>query len=296
MNGGNGSNIVQWPTDRFYWSVLRVPRSLPLHPRRRQEALAYLFEVELPMPVEQLQVKYFRLAQRTFVACGIEREACLHEALAAATVLQPESWPAFVSLAVADKTLPPTPPLNLLCGDLEGAPVKRLRRRCIVEALLLVAITVALFVTGILRQSGAIFAHAAVLDEQRAEVINTVLGQRQSSGPLPPEQRLIAELRRLERSRNVQRIDVAVLDASDTFSRLLSAWPDKQFHVRTQNVLITPEALTVRGTVENADDAAIFVEQLRGVPGWRAGQPRVDSTRDGVLVTLRYERSGDSQP
>lgn len=276
-----------WSPDRFYWGVIDAPKALPQRPRRRREALGFLFESSAPVPLDDLHVEYSRIAKGTYVACGVELTALADDSIADADVLRPADWPACVRARLGDVPLPAVPPFNLRSGSAESSRITKARRRCVAEFIAIAMLSCILISIGFERRVADLRVEAGAVDAARAGVYEATLGWKPGdAGALPPEQLLIAELRRLERSRNAEAVEIDLPDATSSLSRLFGAWPP-ELHGQVESISITGEAMTVRTLVENSEAAAAFADALNRAPGWSAEQPRIDAVRDGIRVTVR---------
>ncbi len=279
---------VVWPADRFYWAVLDgslVPKRL-WHRRPDEEALGYLFEAELPVPIDCVHAIYVPVKGNRFIACGIEHDHLVESAeLCEVLTLSPQAFPP--DLFSDDDAAVGS--FNLLTGRHEPESVGRERRRLSIEsaaAIVLIAIVVAF---GAERQIGAWNRAAAETVAARLAVFDD-LYPPQSTTPSsqPPALRLLAELRQLERTRGTaaQPIDSEGRQAGRLLARLLRQWPAQQ-PIMTESLSVTPESITLVGLLPTAPAAQGFVSAFEFPPEWEARQPQISAVTNGVRLTWR---------
>jgi hypothetical protein len=283
---------LQWPAERFYWAVLDAS-VLPARARsgagRSAKRLGYLFENVVPgVPIEDVHSVYRRLKgrQRRFVACGVPCTV-LEGVDPDAVTLRPRSLPSFIP-----EDLDPAC-LNVLTGPYLPGAVRRLRRRWRAHVGVMLVVCVGALLVGAERRVQAVQKQHDDVIAARALVLQQVLGpQAPATGSSqPPELRLTAELRRLEQTRNPGVAIAQAANGSSILSELLSRWPG-DVHARTESIVVAPTSITVRATVDTMADAQRFADAFVGLRGWRLRQPRSESRRGHVDVTLRFEREG----
>lgn len=283
---------LQWPAERFYWAVLDAS-VLPARARsgsgRSAQRLGYLFENVVPgVPIEEVHSVYRRLKgrQRRFVACGVP--GTVLEGVDPDTVtLRPRSLPSFIQ-----EDLDPAC-LNVLTGPYVPGAVRRLRRRWRAHVGVMLVVGVAALLVGAERRVQAVQKQHDDVIAARTLVLEQVLGPRTraTGSSQPPELRLTAELRRLEQTRNPDVAIAQVASGSSILSELLSRWPG-DVHARTESIVVAPTSITVRASVDTMAEAQRFADAFVGLRGWRLRQPRSESRRGHVDVTLRFERDG----
>ena len=279
---------VVWPADRFYWAVLDgslVPKRL-LHRRVNENGLGYLFEEELPVPIDRVHAVYVPVTDDRFIACGIEHDHLVENAeLSEALTLTPQAFPPDL-LSDGDAAVGS---FNLLTDRHEPAAVGRERRRLLLAsaaAIVLIAIAVAF---GAERRIGAWNRAAAETVAAREEVFDH-LYPPQSAAPSsqPSALRLVAELRQLERTRGTaaQPVDSAGPQSGRLLARLLGQWPAQQ-PIMTESLSVTPESITLVGLLPTAPAAQDFVAAFELPAEWEARQPQISAVTNGVRLTWR---------
>jgi hypothetical protein len=283
---------LQWPAERFYWAVLDAS-VLPTRARwgngRSAMRLGYLFENVVPgVPIEDVHSVYRRLKGRQgrFVACGVPFTV-LEGVDPDAVTLRPRSLPSFIQ-----EDLDPAR-LNVLTGPYLPGAVRRLRRRWLAHIGVMLVVCVGALLVGAERRVGAVGKQHDDVIAARTLVLEQVLGPqtRTTGSSQPPELRLTAELRRLEQTRNPDVAIAQLANGSSILNELLSRWPG-DVHARTESIVVAPASITVRATVDTMADAQRFADAFVGLRDWRLRQPRSESRRGHVDVTLRFERDG----
>ncbi len=279
---------VSWPADRFYWAVLdgsMVPKR-PLHRRQNEEALGYLFEAELPVPIDRVHAVYVPVNGNRFIACGIEHDRLVENAeIKGALTLSPQAIPPEL-ISNDDATVGS---FNLLTGRHEPESVGRERRRLFIEsaaAIVLIAVAVAF---GAERRIGA-WNRAAAETVSAREAVFDDLYPPQSTAPSsqPPALRLVAELRQLERTRGdaVESIYSDDPQSLRVLAFLFERWPAQQ-PIMTESLSVTPESVTLVGLLPTAPAAQVFVSAFELPDQWEARQPQISAVTNGVRLTWR---------
>jgi len=287
---------VTWPAHRFYWSRLDasvLPRRL-LGGRPDPQALGYLFESDLPLPIDRIHAVYVPVDDHRFIACGIEHERLATDAsLREALTLGPDEIPEDV---VQGGAVDPRS-INLLCGPHEPAPVRREVRRFIVESAAVAALLLLAVVLGAERRMNAWDRATAELQSERQAVYDD-LYPRATSAPSaqPAPLRLVAERRRLERTRGsaVRSTDLEEPPSGRTLASLLQRWPTDQ-PIMTESISVTPASVTLIGLLPTAPLAQDFVSAFDLPDEWEARQPQISAVADGVRLTWRLIRRADSR-
>lgn len=301
MNIRRFERQLQWQSSEFYWAILSGPLT------RDRGALGYLFERFLPVPIDEVQAAYQRLADGRVVACGVEHVRLREVLDEGALTLSPSEPPAFPELQESPDSVLRPERLNLLVGPCEPAAVARRRRACLAVLGTAALLCAAMVVLGLERRAAAMRDDAAYLDRQRLALSESALsrsslqptsspGNRSSSAPV--EQRLLAELRRLELSRPSEAVlaslgaTAVTSDAGKTLAALLRAWPEPELLARTESISITPTSVSMHGTVADTAAATRWSEAIRGTKDWDLQQPSVQATREGVRVTMHLKPGG----
>jgi hypothetical protein len=279
---------VVWPAHRFYWAVLDasvVPGGL-LRRRPSDEALGFLFESELPVPIDRIHAVYVPVKASRFIACGIEHDRILKSAeLREALTLSPEAFPSDLGTELdAD-----VGSINFLTVRHEPAPVKRERRRLLLESAAAIALITVAVAFGAERRIGAWHRATGEVVSAREAVFND-LYPPQSTAPSsqPPALRFVAELRQLERTRGgaVQSIGSDNPQSAHILARLFQQWPLQQ-PIMTESLSVTPESVTLVGLLPTAPAAQEFVSAFELPDQWEARQPQISAVADGVRLTWR---------
>jgi hypothetical protein len=280
---------ARWPCDRFYCALLDTS-VLPKGTRVSEAQLGYLFEAELPEPLEAVHAIYRRLAGGRYLALAVPRERLAHHApeLRDAVSLTPETLPHICMEGTP--TLPAASGMNFLVGALESRPVKTLRRRVVVAGVLAAVLAFALLLAGIERRIAAANERGAAAEVAVATRVDHVLPPRSAANPLPPMLRLAAELRTLERTRGV---DVSQSgnggDAVDSLVALLRAWPS-DVPVRTETLVVSESSIHAQAQVASNEKADQLSRSLAQLAGWSMDFPRVDAVGGTVRVALGWKR------
>lgn len=285
------SSIERWPAERFYWAV--IDGSLARgRGRRRRVALDYLTEDLLPVPVEELHVTYVACEGTSLVACAATREQ-LREAIARGALgVQPADAPEFLRERL--KTLARgLEELELLSAEFEPPRLRAARRR--VGATLACVCCLGLLVVGVGSHRRAVAARQAIdeLNRQRDAMIAAIL-LPDPTATLPPQLRLVAEVRRLEQAHAAA---PAVLrrDAAIDLAAVVARWPrGKDLSLDAVNV--ADDSVTMRGTAPSSADAQPLAEALAGLPGWSLDQPQFRSNADDVTFTVVLRRTKETRP
>ena len=303
MNIQQPGRQLQWPSSEFYWAILSGPLT------RDRGALGYLFERYLPIPIDDVQAAYQRLADGRVVACGVEHERLREVLSSGALTLSPSEPPAFPELQGSSDSMLRPERLNLLVGPCEPAVVARRRRACLAVLTTTVLLCAVMAALGLERRAAQMREDAAYIDRQRLALSESVLepstppqAPRKERGALtvPVEQRLIAELRRLELSRPSQPVLASLggttdtSDAGETLASLLRVWPEPELLARTESISITPTSVSMHGTVADTAAATRWSEAIRGAKDWNLQQPSVQATREGVRVTMHLKPQGQT--
>ncbi|MCC6909700.1 MAG: hypothetical protein IT430_17325 [Phycisphaerales bacterium] len=279
---------VVWPAHRFYWAVLDasvVPGGL-LHRRPSDEALGFLFEAELPVPIDRIHAVYVPVKGNRFIVCGIEHDRILESAeLRDALTLSPEAFPSDLGTDLEVDV----GSINFLTGRHEPAPVKRERRRLLLESAAALALITVAVAFGAERRIGAWHRATGEMVSAR-EVVFDDLYPPQSTAPSSqsPTLRLVAELRQLERTRGsaVQSIGSDDPQSAHMLARLFEQWPAQQ-PIMTESLSVTPESVTLVGLLPTAPAAQVFVSAFDLPDQWEARQPQISAVTNGVRLTWK---------
>lgn len=239
--------VARIPADLLYWGHLPAGTA-------RGAALAYRFERVLPVPVEQVHTTHVPTADGGVLIVGIEPER-LRSHLAVRPDIDPSTWELvpdrlpdhLLAIAGAGQRLAG---LNLLHGEFEPAPHRRLRRIMWWVVQLGVAATALLAVVGVERRVQAAHDHAA--EQRRAAQTALLSVVPASAGALKPEVRLTMEVRRLEQAAR----DPAAtsLDLAQTLQALWHAWPPG-LRVQVDTLGANAERIVIRGRTAGLAEA-----------------------------------------
>ena len=284
---------VLLPSERFYWAVLDAS-TLPGRPRNTTQ-LGYLFENYLPVPIENVHAVYARhqsASGRHWIACGMQRED-LQKALEGVppdtVMLGPAEVPEFVGPSIDSRTL------NLLTGAFEPRAVRTLRARWLLCITAMIVMCTAVLVFGLERRRLHYEGGSVQLRAARQNIYAMVLGSpaldqsaSSTSRGHPPDLRLIAEARQLQQTRQQPASIVAPTDVSETLAKLLSRWPHELI-IETESILITPTALTIRGSALSTGDVQELADALGKLEGWQLQQPQVSASGQTVQAALQLK-------
>lgn len=282
---------IVWPAYRFYWALLDasvLPRGL-MHRKPDPKGLGYLFEAELPVPIDRVHAVYLPMGDRQYLACGVEHEKLDEdESLGGALTLVPDGLPeeVFPQGTVDPQTI------NLLCGPHEPVPVRRQRRRLIVECAGLAALILLLIVFGAERRIGAWNRATEDVQANRQDVYEDLYPPATSAPSAQPASlRLLAELRQLERTRGgaAHSIDLEEPQSGRTLAALLEHWPSGK-PILTESINVTPASVALVGLLPTAPMAQEFVTGFELPAQWEARQPQISAVSDGVRLTWRLVR------
>ncbi|GEM_PF-1047872 len=276
---------IVWPAEAFFWALLdasRVPTRL-FERRPGSEQLGYLFEAELPCPIDEVQAVFLELPGRQYLACGIE-----HTRLQA---LPPEA----LTLRPDRMVVPMTPggtatvdSINFLYRAHEPIAVARARHAFIREFMLVLALIGLALGLSVMRRISA-FEQAATDLLSTRDAIHARLYASSPASTQPHSLRLLAELRQLRATRSSTLEDgVEDPDSIRSLEALLRAWPHNH-PIQTESVSVTASAMTIAGVVSSSEPAQAFAAAFTAPEGWMAQQPQVSSTSDGVRLTLRFQ-------
>jgi hypothetical protein len=277
--------------DQLYFAILDAKVLDEKRPTTRQ--LGFLFEATLPVPLESIHAIYRPLGDNQYLACGIDRDRLRELATEGVVALTPSSFPEGVPTAINPEEM------NFLTGEFEPRGVtawRRLHRSTLVAAALLV---VGVVVLGLERRSA--FANQAVdqLEQDRRQTIASVLGKQATSHP-HPDLLVTSERRLLEQTRSPASLmggtsisDLEDSDVSIVLAQTLSRIP-QHLPLRIESLVVTPQTITLTGEAQASVQAQALADPLATLEGWTLQQPRFDTHKDGVSVSLRLTRKADS--
>ncbi len=286
-----GQRQVVWSAHRFYWSLLDasvLPKRL-FQRRPDPQTLGFLFESDLPVPIDRIHAVYVPVGDNRFIACGIEHERLTTDlSLREALTLSPDEIPEDVEqeCAVDPRSI------NLLSGPHESAPVRRERRRLVAESAAITVLFLLAIVLGAERRINALNRATAEV-QAKGQVVYDEIYPASTFAPSaqPAPLRLIAELRQLGRTRGggVQSTDIEGPRAGRTLAALLQRWPTEQ-PIMTESISVTPASVIFVGLLPNTPVAQEFVSAFDVPDEWEARQPQISAVTDGVRLTWRLVR------
>ncbi len=282
---------LAWPADQFYWAIL--DRSvLPRGVRNAPAQLGYLFESRLPVPIDTIHAVYAPIDDDRVLACGAPTEALDEADLGEALTLVPADLPPWVDDDTREQVTVDS--LNLLTGPWLPPAIRRGQRRLVGWVAAAIVLCAACLVIGFERQRAASDAAAADVRSTEMDVYAGVLGESVRSSidsSFPPEQRIIAEHRRLMQTRSGpveaqnDRIDAALL-----LTAILERWPTEQF-IETETISVTNGAVTLVLRVPDLEDVQPIADAFSDLPDWQVTQPQTFARQTHVDMTLRFTRT-----
>jgi hypothetical protein len=265
---------------------------LPAGERVYDERLRFLFEPELPEPLDDVQVVFAKIDEKRWLACGVPVAALASHLPHGALTLSPSELPDFLCDAAGTEFAPDR--LNLLVGEFEPKSIRSLRRRSLLVGTLAVVVLFLLVDLGIERRIGLARADLDRLHASREELVVKTLGAAPNGQRLPSELRLAAELRSLRQTRRQSESVHPAPDATDTLVDLLRHWPS-DVPTRTETVVVTDATVHAAGTVVRSDDAQDLSTKLHDLSGFEMGFPSVQSAPDGWRFGIEWRRTTEAK-
>lgn len=281
---------LTWPATRCYFALLDAS-GIPSSERVTEERLRFFLEPDLPEPLDEVHAVFHPLGGRRWLACAVRRDLLEREVPESAVTLVPDSVPEALRAAIGEAVEPAA--LQLLVGPYEARAVRsaRLRVLGVVAAALLLTLGAVLY--GLEQRIALRDARVEKLRLNRASRVEDALGPPPPGQALPPELRLLAELRALRQTRRQGDALAAPFDATDALAQLLSAWPES-LATRTDSLIVTEAAVHARGTVGASDDAQALADATGSLAGYQASFPGVQSAPEGWRFALEWRSSGDA--
>ncbi len=274
---------VEWPADRFYWSVLDVPAIRAGGPL--PAALVPEFGDDVPVPAEDLFAVAVPTACGRTLVCAAVRDD-LDDVPGHVLVLTPSSLPPRLG-AEADVR-----GLNFMVGLYEPLPVRRRRGVRHLACMALVIALGALATVGLARRAAhsSQIAHAAraMADAVAAELLS-------NPDPAWAERSLDAELASLRVRVKASELTGPSPDAALHLAQLLNAWP-AQVPSKPQSISVTPTSMMASVSIEG--DPSGFLRAMKPPPGWTLAEPRINSASGITRVSLQMKPapSGEGTP
>jgi hypothetical protein len=277
---------VRWPNERFYWGILDTSL-LPAEEKATDERLRFLFEPELPVPLDKVHAVFVPAAgsPTKVVACALSKEVLQRDVPAEALTLGPNDAPAFVCDATGTGFAPAG--LNFLVDEFEPVTVRSWRRQTTFAVLTVVALAFALTIVGIERRVAAARNDGEGFRSRRERLVASALGPPPPGNVLPPELRLAAELRALRQTRRHSDVVPSSVDATDRLVDLLSAWP-LGIPTRIESIVVSDTAIHVHGLVSDNDAAQRLATSTSALAGLQMSFPSVQAAPDGVRFGLEW--------
>lgn len=273
---------LRWPAERFYMARLDLS-AIPRGMRLNDDALRYLFEAELPIPLSEVHAVFVKCGARQVLAIGCEK-SLLREAIRDFDPIRlgPTTIPQWLEVAIDPG------PLNLLVGEFLPAAVRASRRSMLGEGLLCAALAAALFLVGIERRARADLDYAELLSEQHAAVLSSVLGP--PVGNMPAGQRRLALTGELRRQREAIRLKTTTPshDAAEILTDVLARWPGD---LQLRTLAVGEDSVAITATTSDAAKAEDAARSLAKLAQFELASPQVVADGAEVAVTLRLDRS-----
>jgi hypothetical protein len=274
--------------ERLYWSVLD-PKPLGRTAIARTEC-GYLFEDALPLPIESVHASYRWLPDGRVVACGIERAVLEAMDRAGALTLVPASVPEPVLEAIGTNAVASCDArdLNLLTGPFEPAPVRAARRRLLLTAAAIAVAFAAVTGWGVVRRGDALDRATERVEERRVEILTAAYAGDRTESALPPEYRLVGELRQLTSTRSSTL--PPIFDAGPGVAAMVAAWP-QEIDARCDAIGVSERTASIRGTAKDSAVMSRLEEAYRGISGWSMpASPQFSSGSSGLSFTITLTR------
>jgi len=281
-----------------YWAPVEAGRSHP-----SLETLRYAFEPYLPVSLDEIEARFVRIHGNQWLACGVERErlACLlGEAEEARRIesIRPIVIPEAVLSALgepssetADRVLDQ---FEFRDGTYESPVAKQWKRTSGALATLAFIGLCAMVAWGHWGRASSYESRAATATESARLLAASVTGSEAREG-VDPRLRLVAELRRLERTRDASASDLLPPDRTSAFIRVLALMP-RDVPLSLDALDIDGGAITFRGRVREASDYETLMVAFSGVGiEWSDPTGSVARAREGYTFTIAL-RSMEGRP
>ncbi len=278
------------PADQFYWGIL--DRSvLPRSARHAPEQLGYLFESRLPVPIDSIHAVYIPIDDDRVLAVGAPVEFLNEADLTDVLTLTPDELPEWIDDDV--RTEVDVDSINLLTGPWTPIAIRRGRRRMTGWATAFVVACAGLLMVSFERQRHAFATAEGDARDATMDVYAEVLGdsvRATVNSSFPPEQRLIAEHRRLLQTRSgPEETREERIDAADLLTAIIERWPTEQY-IETETISVTGGAVTLVLRAPSLEDVQPIADAFADLPGWQVTQPQTVARQDHVDITLRFTR------
>ena len=185
-------DLILIAAEDAYWTVISAQEA-----ERLGSAVAYRFEQDLPIPLEDVQVATCELASGAVVLLGVPRSE-LHQRWTASPSARralPRDLPPFVQAAGAQDA--DRLQLNLLTGAFEPSAVRRERQRRRVILISLLSLLLLGAIVGVERRVARGWADVATLDARATTALAAAIPPGSGSSQRADLQ-LVQELRRID--------------------------------------------------------------------------------------------------
>jgi hypothetical protein len=294
----SGQPHVTLPAERLYWAVLD-PRPLG-RSRIADSEMGFLFEDSLPVPIETVHARFARLADGRAIACGIDREALERLDRARLLSVTPDRIPEPVRDLVGESAALDAADFNLLVGAYEPVAVRSVRRRAGLVAASLLGASLILLSIGVLRRGHALDRATAAVEGHRAEILRIAYPSKTADGTpaggsdgvatgIPPELRLLGEVRRLASTRSSELPELP--DAAPGLAAIVAAWPEG-VEARCDAITVNERGASLRGIVKDNGAVIRLEDAYRNVPGWKlVGSVQFNNQGATPTFTATLERA-----
>lgn len=250
--------VATIPADLLYWG------HLPPQAAGAAEAIRYRFERFLPVPVEALHLATVRLRDHGSLLVGIE-PARLRSYLATRSDITPDTWelvpdalPPHLSARPENATA--ARGLNLLHGEFEPGPRRKLQRITLLVIQAVAALVAVFIVIGVERRHQAAATYVAAQRQATATALAAVVPP--TSGGVKPEMRLTMEVRRLEQA--ARDPAAASSDVAQALQALWRAWP-REVRAQVDTVGANADRVVIRGRVAGLAEAERLATACAGL-------------------------------
>lgn len=282
--------VANLPVALLYWG------HLPAQAAGGGDAARFRFERFLPLPVDDLHIASTSLPDGSTLIVGVEPQR-LRTYLATRADITPQTWelvPVEAPAHLCD--LPGVTSalhqLNLLHGEFEPAPRRRLRRVTGLITQVAVALIAIAIVIGVERRHQAALGYVAAQRQATATALAAVVPP--TAGGLKSELQLTMEVRRLEQAARDPAASTS--DVAQALQALWRVWP-RDVRAQIDTVGANPDRLVIRGRVPGLADAERLATACAGlvVPEQRFRAEPLQAQQDerGASFLLTLVRSAE---
>jgi hypothetical protein len=287
--------------DRLYWGVIST-KEIARHrsSASRHTQLGYLFEHVLPISIEEIYPVFVPIpgVPETMLACGIERQVLDTFQINSGNTLGavcPSNIPDHIveEYPVLEEFNPSL--INFLYGEYEPHCQRTSRRQRTIAGSLMVVVTTALVVIGLVQRTSNIHAEIELLQQQHTELYAALLGPARGPSAQPDHLRLMGELRSLRQTRSdTPDAHSDSIDLVASLEALCERWPG-ELPVMTESLTLTPQTVTIRMNVADSQHVQLLADALNPLPGWTLQPLQFTTSRDLVRSTLQFKRQAAAQ-